>query len=454
MPTTLDCYIMRNIFGSDRMRAVFDSSRLLQGWLDVWAALAEAEAEAGLIPMEAAAKIRSVARAENFDIVAIGKGVETGRHSLMPSIRALSEAAGDAGKYVHWGTTTQDIIDTGVVLQIRDALDIIETEVRTQIGFLLELAKRYRDTAMAGRTHWQHAVPITFGMKVALWIDELSRHVERLQRCREQVLVCQLSGAAGTFASLGEYAETVQQAFSRRVGLPLPSAPWYNVRDRFGEMVSTLGMIAATFERICLDTGLLSATEIGEVSEPQTKTQVGSSTMPQKVNPINGERAIANFHMVRGLVPVMQGIMVVPHERDMSTTATEWLLLPQVFILLDGGLSLAHRILVDLQVYPENLARNLRITGGGIVAEAVMFGLAQHLGRTRAHELTIEMAGKSHAEHRPLFDVLKENAEIRRYLDEDELRELVDPENHLGLAGKVVDGVVARAEALAVKVAK
>src|SRR5690606_28932910 len=200
MPTTLDCYIMRNIFGSNRMRAIFDSSRLLQGWLDVWAALAEAEAEAGLIPEEAARQIRAVAKAENFDLEAIGAGVESGRHSLMPSIRALAEKAGDAGKYVHWGTTTQDIIDTGCVLQIRDALDIIETELRTQIGFLIPLAEKYRSQAMAGRTHWQHAVPITFGMKVALWIDEMSRHVERLRRCRELVLVCQIGGAGGTFA--------------------------------------------------------------------------------------------------------------------------------------------------------------------------------------------------------------------------------------------------------------
>ena len=231
MPTTLDCQIMKHVFGTNRMRSVFDSRRLLQSWLDVWAALAEAEADAGLIPAEAAKRIRSVAKADNFDLDKIGAGVESGRHILMPSIRALSEAAGDAGKYVHWGTTSQDVFDTGLVLQIRDGLDIIEQEVREQIGFLLPVAERFKGHAMAGRTHWQHAVPITFGLKVAFWIDELGRHLERLQRCRAGVLVCQMSGSAGTFASLGEHGPAVQAAFSKRIGLRLPDAPWYNIRD-------------------------------------------------------------------------------------------------------------------------------------------------------------------------------------------------------------------------------
>jgi 3-carboxy-cis,cis-muconate cycloisomerase len=444
MPTTLDCHIMKNVFGTNRMRAVFDSRRLLQSWLDVWAALAEAEADAGLIPADAAKKIRSVAKAERYDLEKIGAGVESGRHILMPSIRALSEAAGDAGKYVHWGTTSQDVFDTGLVLQIRDALDIIQDEVRMQIGFLLPLAQRYKAHAMAGRTHWQHAVPITFGLKVAFWIDELGRHLERLERCRSATLVCQMSGSAGTFASLGRHAPAVQAAFSKRIGLPLPDAPWYNVRDNFAEMVSALGMIAATVERICNETGRLSSTEIGEVSEPQTKTQVGSSAMPQKRNPINGERAVANCHLVRGLVPVMQGLMVVAHERDMSVTAAEWMLIPQCFILLDGALSLAHRILCDLQVDADRMTQNLALTQGGIVAEAVMYGLGWKMGRGEAHELTMKLARQAHAEHKALIDAMLKNEEVSRHLTQAEMKELVDPQNYLGMAEAVVDRVCAR----------
>jgi 3-carboxy-cis,cis-muconate cycloisomerase len=447
MPTTLDCSIMKHVFGTHRMREVFDSRRLLQSWLDVWAALAEAEADTGFIPADAAAKIRSVAKVELYDIEKIGAGVESGRHILMPSIRALTEMSGDAGKYVHWGTTSQDVFDTGLVLQIRDALAIIEAEVRTQIGFLLPLAERFKSHAMAGRTHWQHAVPITFGLKVAFWIDELSRHLERLQHCRKVVLVCQMSGSAGTFASLGAKAPMVQAAFARRVGLPLPDAPWYNARDNFAELVSTLGMIAATVERICSETGRLSSTEIGEVWEPQTKTQVGSSAMPQKRNPINGERAVANCRLVRGLVPVMQGLMVVAHERDMSVTAAEWLLMPQCFILLDGALSLAHRILEDLQVDPDRMTRNLALTGGGIVSEAVMYGLGWKMGRGEAHELTIKMAREAQAQQKELIDVMLANKEVCKLLSEAEMRELVKPENYLGVAQAVVERVVSRASA-------
>ena len=444
MPTTLDCQIMRNVFGTNRMRAVFDSRRLLQGWLDVWAALAEAEADAELIPAEAARKIRSVATAELYDLEKIGAGVEAGRHILMPSIRALSERAGEAGKYVHWGTTSQDVFDTGLVLQIRDALDIVDEEVRTQIGFLLPLAERYKSHAMAGRTHWQHAVPITFGLKVAFWIDELSRHLERLQDVRSRAVVCQMSGSAGTFAALGRHAPAVQAAFSRRIGLRLPDAPWYNVRDNFAEMISTLGMIAATVERICNETGRLSSTEIGEVSEPQTRTQVGSSAMPQKRNPINGERAVANCHLVRGLVPVMQGLMVVAHERDMSVTAAEWLLIPQCFILLDGALCLAHRILSDLQVDAGRMTQNLALTQGGIVAEAVMYGLGWKMGRGAAHELTMKLARQAHAEHKALLDVMLKNQEASKHLTEAEMRDLVNPQNYLGMAEAVVDKVISR----------
>ena len=203
-------------------------------------------------------------------------------------------------------------------------------------------------------------------------------------------------------------------------------------------------MIAATVERICNETGRLSSSEIGEVWEPQTKTQVGSSAMPQKRNHINGERAVANCHLVRGLVPVMQGLMVVVHERDMSVTAAEWLLVPQCFILLDGALSLAHRILADLQVDPVRMTANLGLTAGGIVAEAVMYGLGRKIGRGEAHELTMKLARQAHAEHKALLDTMRQNEEVSKLLTEAEMKELVKPENYLGVAESVVDEVVSR----------
>jgi adenylosuccinate lyase len=444
MPTTLDCFIMRDVFGSSQMREVFDSRKLLQGWLDVWAALAEAQADVGMIPADAAHKIRAEARAENFDLAKIGDGIEDGRHILMPAIRGLTEASGEAGKYVHWGTTTQDIIDTGLILQCRDAMNLIIGDVRDLIGMCIPIARDYRAHAMAGRTHWQHAVPITFGMKIALWVDELDRDLTRLERCRDEALLAQLGGAGGTLASLGEYAMPVQAAFARRIGLPLADAPWFNQRDRLAELISCVGILAATIERICTEIARLSLTEISEVAEPRTSMQVGSSTMPQKHNPINSERAASSCKMVRGLVPVMQGLMVTAHERDMSATTAEWLLIPQCMILIGGALQLTRRIVRGLVVRPDRMTRNLALTGGGIVAEAVMFGLAEQMGRGAAHELMIKLARLATERECGLDEVLREDPEVRAVLSPEQIAELVDPRNHVGLAAQIVDTVVDR----------
>ena len=449
MPTTLDCHIMKDVFGSARMRAVFDSQRLLQGWLDVWATLAEAQADVGMIPVEAAEAIRAAARAEDFDTAQIGAEIEEGRHILMPSIRRLEAAAGDAGKYVHWGTTTQDVIDTGLLLQCRDALEIIVDDVRDLIDLCIPIAREYRSHAMAGRTHWQHAVPITFGMKIALWVDELQRDLERITRSREELLVAQLFGAGGTMASLGDNAAAVQEAFSRRIGLPQASAPWFNQRDRLASTVSELGMLAATLERINTEIARLSLTEISEVAEPRRSAQVGSSTMPQKHNPINSERAAATCKLVRGLVPVMQGLMVTAHERDMSATTAEWLLIPQCMIMIGGALEMTRRIVGGMLVRPERMTANLALTGGGIVAEAVMFGLADKLGRGEAHELTLAIAREAAERGVPLADVLRESPQVTAILSDEEIDRLVDPNHHLGQAEDVVDGVLARVAVIA-----
>jgi 3-carboxy-cis,cis-muconate cycloisomerase len=445
MPTTLDCKIMGNVFGSPRMREVFSSESLLQSWLDVWAALAAAEAEVGLIPAAAAEKIGAVAKAENFDLDQISRGIDEGRHILMPAIRALTRAAGDSGKFVHWGATTNDITDTGLILQIRQALDLIEPELRKTISILVTLARRYRSHAMAARTHWQHALPITFGFKVALWIDELGRHSERLAESRSKILIAQIGGGAGTLASLGAKAADVQIAFARRLKLQLPDAPWYTLRDRSAELISNIGLLAATMERINSEIGRLSGTEIGELSEPQTKTQVGSSTMPQKVNPIVTERVAATCKIIRGMVPIMQSLMLVTHERDASAMTAEWLVVPQTLIMIDGVLAHSNNILSGLQVFPARMTKNLGLTEGAIVAEAVMMGLAEHIGREEAHEIMIAAAKQAAAKELPLIDVLLAYEKIRESLSEAELRSLVDPNNHLGLAEAIVDKVTARA---------
>lgn len=447
MPTTLDCFIMRSVFGSDRMRAVFDSRQTMQAWFETWASLAEAEADVGMIPRDAAEAIRAATKRDDFDVEEIGRQVASGRHFLMPSINALTAASGEAGRYVHFGATTQDITDTGMVLQIDKALGIVEPALARITDIVAALARQYRDQPIAGRTHWQHAVPMTFGLKLAQWVDELDRHRERLARAHAAVLVVELGGAGGTLASFGDKAPEVLTAFARRIGLAAPDAAWHATRDRFAELISVLGMVAAMLEKICLEVGRLSSAEINELHEPRNKGQVGSSTMPQKHNPILCERSAAGCRMVRGLVPVMQSLMVGVHERDMASVAAEWLLVPQCFIILDGSLQYTEVILSGLQVFPARMLRNLAITKGGIAAEAVMFGLAERLGRTVAHDLMVEVAREAMEQGRDLGEVLGEHQAVRDVLSPDQIAALVDPENHLGISKEIVDAVLARHDA-------
>jgi 3-carboxy-cis,cis-muconate cycloisomerase len=442
MATTLDSEIFRDLFGTERMRAVFDSRRLLQGWLDAWAALADAEVGVGIVPAEAAARIRAVARAELYDMDAIREGITQGRHVLFPSVRALSEAAGEeAGGYVHWGATTEDIIDTGLTLQMRDGVALIRQTLVEMIETLARLALEHSATPMAARTHFQHAVPITFGLKVAVWVDQLRRDLDRIDRGTELAMVGHLGGSAGTLAALGDAGEEVEREFCRILDLDVPTAPWYAARDRYAELISAFGMFAATLERIALEIARLQGNDIGEVAEPLTSTQVGSSTMPQKHNPVNSARAAAACKLVRGLVPVMQGLMVIPHERDISATTAEWLLIPQSFILLDGALTLVNRVVSGLTVNTERMRTNLGITRGSIVSEAVMFGLARHLGRMEAHEISMAASRAAAASGRDLIDVLLEEPRVTSRLTEAELRDLVDPEKYLGFSTEITERV-------------
>lgn len=444
MATTLDCHLLRNIFGSDRMRHVFNSGNLLQHWLDIWAILALAQAEFDLIPQDAAEKIVLASTTGSFDVEKIGKEIATGRHILMPAINALVREAGDAGKYVHWGATTQDITDTALVLQVRDALDHLQPSIEKMIACLTSHIEQHGHHVMAGRTHWQHAVPITLGFKLAGWVDELVRHRDRLGQARAKVLVGQLGGASGTLASIGEVGLKVRASFCRRAGLADTEIAWFAARDRLGELVSTLGLIAATIEKICLEIGRLSANEIGELHEPRRDGQVGSSTMPQKHNPILCERAIASCKLVRGMVPVMQGLMIGAHERDSSCISAEWILIPQSFILLDGAVQYAETVFEGLQIHGDRMRQNLETTDGGIVAEAVMYALAPALGRNEAHHLLHQITRNAIELQRPLIDVLLERHEVTSIISKKELIELVSPQNHLGLAGAITNDVITR----------
>jgi 3-carboxy-cis,cis-muconate cycloisomerase len=445
MPTTLDCSLFRDVFGTARMRAVFDSRRLLQAWLDVEVALAEAEADAGVVPRPAAARIREVARSDAFDLDELREGMRESQHPLVPTIRALAEKAGDAGRYVHWGATTQDIMDTGAVLQARAALDLIEPTLAELIGELARHAERHAATAMAGRTHGQHAVPITLGLKLAVWVAELTRTAERLAACRPRLLVGELSGAAGTLASLGEAAPAVRRAFCRRLDLAEPATPWHSARDGFAELVSTLGILAASLEKIALEIIRLQSTEVAEVAEPPTDGHVGSSTMPQKRNPMISEQIAGVCKLVRGLVPVMQGAMVGEHERDMASWSAEWLVIPQALIMIDAALVQMLSIAADLRVDEARMAANLELTQGAIVAEAVMLALGRYVGREEAHNLMMAVTRDAEARGIHLVAALREHPRAAGLLPDDELEQLVDPGAYLGEAAAIAAEAARRA---------
>lgn len=446
MPTTLDCTLSGDFYANDRMRSIFDSRSKLQAWLDVEAALAESQAEVGLIPESAAVRIREVADASLYDLEDLRRQVDQGRrHQLYPMVKALAKAAGEeAGGYVHWGATTQDVLDTGLVLQLREALSVITEELDGVADALRALATDTRDMVTAGRTHWQHALPMTVGLKFAILLDEIERHREDLARLSERVLVAQLAGGGGTLASLGDDAIAVRDAFCNRLGLAIPTAPWFASRDRPASLVSFYGMLAATLEKAVLFVGRSSATEIAEMAEPRIAGQVGSSTMPQKRNPVQCERAAALAKLVRGQVAVAQECMVVEHDRDMSTAMAEWFVVQQSTIMMGALLEKTRRILEGVEIFEDRVAANLDLTGGAIVTEAIMMGLARHLGRGRAHEISMDVAREATASGRTLLDVLKENVEVTTYLTGEELAELVEPRNYLGVSVETVDVILNR----------
>jgi 3-carboxy-cis,cis-muconate cycloisomerase len=441
----IDSAVYGGLFTTPAMRAVFSDHTRLQRMLDVEAALARAEAKLGLIPAEAAAEITAKADVGRFDLAAIGKDTELVGYPIVPLVKALGEACtGDAGRYVHWGATTQDIVDTGLVLQLRDGLDLIGQELEGIEAALAALARRHRDTPMAGRTHAQHALPITFGFKCALWLAPLLRHRVRLARLREEVAVVQFGGAVGTLASLGADGMPVMAALAEELALRVPPIAWHVGRDGLAEVVGFLGLLTGSLAKIATDVALLMQAEIGEVAEPYQEGRGGSSTMPQKRNPIACEFILACAKNVRALVPVMLDAMVQDHERATGPWHAEWIALPQAFALTAGALFHARTMLEGLGVDSARMGRNLDISQGMISAEAVMMALAPHVGREQAHHLVAAACNRAIASGSHLRDALAEDSEITGHLSADRLDELLDPRNYTGLAAEFVDRALAQ----------
>ena len=446
----LQSTLFGDMFGTAAMRAAFGELALLARCAEVEAALARGQARLGIVPHAAAAAITAAAALvaadpASLDLARLKRETETVGYPILPLVRQLAERAGAAGGWLHWGATTQDIMDTAVVLQIRAGLALVEAELATLRDHLAGLARRWRDAPMAGRTHLQHALPITFGYTAAVWLAAFDRHAARLAELKPRVLVAQFGGAAGTLASLGEGAAALASRgeLARELGLGEPAITWHVMRDAIVETVQFLALLGGSLGKIAFDVMLMSSTEFGEAAEPFVAGRGSSSTMPQKRNPISCELILAAAKALRQQAGLMLDAMVSDFERATGPWHAEWIALPESFGYAAGAVHQAAFMLGGLIVDPVRMAQNLDMTHGLIVAEAVMMGLAPHTGRNEAHDLVYDACRLAIENDRPLYDVLLETPAVAGPLGPDALRALTDPANYLGAAPAMVDRVLA-----------
>jgi 3-carboxy-cis,cis-muconate cycloisomerase len=448
--SVLDSAIFADMFGTPAMRAIFGDQAFLGRCVDVEAALARAQGRLGIIPAEAGEVITRAASAladgrRTFDLARLKKETETVGYPILPLVRQLAEWAGDCGRYIHWGATTQDIMDTAVVLQIRAGLELLEEDLTAVRAHLVDLARRYRDTPMAGRTHLQHALPVTFGYKAAVWLSALDRHADRLRELRPRVLLAQFGGAAGTLASLVDSAKSLQTRaeLARELALGDPPITWHVTRDGIAEVVQVLALLLGSLGKIAFDVMLMSATEFGEAAEPFVAGRGSSSTMPQKRNPISCELILAAAKVLRQQAGLVLDALVTDFERATGPWHVEWVAVPEAFGYAAGALHQARFMLGGLIVDSGRMAENLAMTHGLIVAEAVMMGLAIHTGRNQAHDLVYGACRVAIETDRPLLDVLLETPAVAGPLGAQKLQALTDPTNYLGAAPAMVDRLLA-----------
>ena len=441
--TVLDSILFRDSFGTPQMRAVFDDRELIRKYVQVEVALATAEARCGVIPEAAAKDIAERCNADTLDFDVLRQETEIVGYPILPLVHQIAKQAGASGGYVHWGATTQDIMDSAVALQLRDGLDIVEADIRALRAILAGLARRYRDTPMAGRTHLQQALPVTFGYKCAIWLDMFDRHAQRLAEARPRILVGQFAGAAGTLASLGDKGLEVQKAMMQELGLGVPVSTWHVARDGFAEAINLLGLITGSLGKIAYDVMIMASNEFGELYEPFVKGRGASSTMPQKRNPISSELMLACAKGVRQSAGLMLDAMVQDLERATGPWHAEWIAIPEAFILAAGALHQAKFMLGGLIVDEAAMARNLDLTKGLIVAEAVMMGLAPMIGRQEAHDVVYDACRVVNEKGGRLADVLNAMPDVSSRLDPKLIERLTDPANYLGMAPQMVDQVLA-----------
>jgi 3-carboxy-cis,cis-muconate cycloisomerase len=440
----MDSELFRDQFGTAEMRDIFSDRMTVQKWLDTEAALARAEAEEGLIPAAAADEIARIADAALYDLDAMRAEMARTSHPIVPLVRAMDEkCTGDAGGYVHWGATTQDIMDTGQILQIKDAWAVIAADLEKLAANLARLARDHRTTPMAGRTHGQQAQPVTLGYKVAIWLDELRRHQTRMTEASARVFMGQFSGAVGSMAAIGEPGLAVQKRMMALLGLAQPAISWHAARDTLAEAACVIVIVSQTMGKIAQEIYMMQKTELAEVEEPMPPGKVGSSTMPHKRNPAICESVVALARIARECAQPALANIVAEHERDKIGLLVEREYVAKLHALTHAAVKKTVALTGGLRVRADNMRRNLDVTGGLMLSEAVMMQLAPVLGRQEAHEVVYHAAQQAAVDGRTMEDALMAVPEVAEKLSEAEIDAILDPAAYTGLCAQFVDRVLA-----------
>lgn len=435
---------------SVEIEGLFSLKHRWQRWLDVEVALAEAEAEVGIIPVEAVAAIREKANIQNMDFAKINMRTLETSHPLMALVQELGDVVGEPyGGWVHWGATTQNITQTGDALVLREAHDIIKHQLADILVDLSNLADRGADMVMAGRTHGQQAVPITFGLKVATWIDEYLRHLERLDQVEPRVFTAMTGGAVGSFASLGERGPRVQQLVAEKLNLESMDVPARSISDSLAEYVCILGLLGATGGRIASEIYTLMKTEFGEVREAAPRGTIGSSTMPHKYNPQLTDDCLAISAQIRSLVSLAMDGMLHDHEVNGANSMMTDSALQQACTLTGDMLTRLHAILGSLELNAKRMRKNLDLTGGLVSSEAVMLALGKTVGRQHAHHVVYDAAQSVVRDGATFIEALLRDEEVAKHFDREDLETILDPTSKIGLSGEIAHSAAARAKAAA-----
>ena len=433
-------------YGRDEMKSVLSKENKTQKLLDVEAALARAHAKVGNIPQEAADTISENATTEKVDWEEVERVErEETKHDIMALVKVLGRYCGDAEKYIHLGATSNDIIDTGMALQLKEAIHIIKNDLKKLRETLAKRASEHRDTVMIGRTHGQHAIPMTFGLKLAAYTSEIDRHIERIEQAEERITVGKMSGAVGTGAALGENAEELQKLVMEELGLGIEEATGQIIgRDRYAEMISIVANISASLQKFATEIRNLQRPEIMEAAEAfDTEKQVGSSTMAHKKNPILAENISGLARTLRGFVQPTYENMVLWHERDLSNSSSERITLSHSLVLIDDILVKSEKLFRNIEVFPDNMRKNIEMSKGLVMGEAVMMHLSRKgMSRQKAHEIVRESSMEARAKDAQLKDILIEKEDVMKITSQSELEEVFKPEKYIGRSAEIVDKIV------------